>query len=225
MNIAVVNAHLPNYAELAAITTYGNRKEYCALHGYDLHVMTSGWRMPARHPVSWDRLAFAVSLLKSGKYGWVYICGTDTLHTNFRIRIEHLIDLDYHVIAASEWCSPIQADSVLIRNSRQGLGWAETILGAYEQYKNNVWVEQSAMIESLKDNMDIIKLLPQRRMNSYNYPLYREQYPNSKEVANGVDCFGNDGQWKVGDFLIHWPGIPLVMRINEAKRLLPLVHK
>lgn len=214
MKIAILNAHLPNYNALAQLTTWKNRREYCQRYGYHLQVKTDGWKMPAVHPVTWDRLKLMRDMVQSGKWDWVYCCGTDTYHTNMTIPLESLIDDAFHVIASPDWCAPIQADSFLVRNSKEGLGWLNMLLGLYEKYKNHVWVENQAMVDTLEANKAIIKILPQRRLNAYHYPVFWTMYPGEKKVKDGIDYFGNDGQWKPGDFLIHWPSIPLARRID-----------
>jgi hypothetical protein len=224
MKICVINAHLPNYQQLAELTTYGNRADYCHRHGYELKVQTDGFTGGMQHPVSWDRFRFMRDTLAGG-FDWAWCSGTDTLNTNFNIRLEDLIDENFHVIASAEWCSPFQADSFLVRNSPEGLGWMDTILSMFDKYKTHTWVEQQAIIDTLPDFKGIVKLLPQRAMNSYDYWLYREKYPKENRVYSGVDIFGNDGQWRTGDFLIHWPGLPLEQRMELVKKYLPFVVK
>jgi len=68
---------------------------------------------------------------------------------------------------------------------------------------------------------DRIKIVPQRTINSYNYDLY----PGSIPHVYKKDLLGNDGQWQSGDFLIHWPGIPLAQRLVLAQDMLKQVIK
>jgi hypothetical protein len=225
MKFCVVNAHLPNYEALAALTTYGNRTDYCKRHGYTLEVKTCDWLMPAVHPVSWDRMALIRDILSKPRFDWVWCSGTDTLNTNFNIRLEDLADDKFHVIASCEWCCTFQADSFLVRNSPEGRDWINAILSHYDEYKNDGWVEQRAILNTLPQFEGIVKILPQRAMNSYDYALYREQYAGAPNVQNGLDYFGNSGQWQPGDFLIHWPGISLVKRLELARKYLALVVK
>jgi hypothetical protein len=62
----------------------------------------------------------------------------------------------------------------------------------YEQYKDIV-----------------IKLVPQRTMNSYNYSLYKGWGPEPM-----LDKLGNVGDWQIGDFAIHWPAQSLEFRLQ-----------
>jgi hypothetical protein len=63
---------------------------------------------------------------------------------------------------------------------------------------------------------DRIKIVPQRTMNSYDYDLYPGLVPHIYKK----DLLGNDGQWQSGDFLIHWPAVPLATRIKLAQEML-----
>lgn len=231
MKFAVINAHLPNYAELASLTTFANRREYCDLHGYDLLVKTEGFaKTPlCRHPVSWDRLDFTLDALLSGKYDWVWISGTDSLNTNMRVGLESITDDTHHVIASCDWCVPFQADSILIRNSDQGIVWLKHIISLFNKYKDHVWVENKAIVDTLDQFAGVVKTLPQRVMNSYDYSVYKEQSNHQpildahKNFRDGIDWFGQSGQWQQGDFLIHWPGIHLQTRIALVKKYTPLI--
>ena len=51
--------------------------------------------------------------------------------------------------------------------------------------------------------------MPQRYMNSFNYMLY-PQYTVTR------DKLDFDGNWQLGDWLIHWPATPLDYRIQLA---------
>jgi hypothetical protein len=62
----------------------------------------------------------------------------------------------------------------------------------YEQYKNTV-----------------VKLVPQKLMNSYNYAVYRGRYPEPL-----IDKLGTVGDWSIGDFVIQWPATDLNFRLR-----------
>ena len=82
------------------------------------------------------------------------------------------------------------------------------IMSKYEEYKGHIWAEQQVIIDTLEQNREIIKLVPQRELNSYNYELYPECQP--------VDKLGTNGHWQHGDLLIQWPGTSLPHRIHLA---------
>ena len=47
---------------------------------------------------------------------------------------------------------------------------------------------------------NIIKILPQKSMNSYDYDLY------GYNRLISIDKLGTQGHWEKGDFIIHIPG-------------------
>lgn len=231
MKIAVISSHTPEYEQLAKITVRGNRADYCKRHGYDLLIKTDDWGWDVCHPISWERLAFLFLQMVRGNYEWFWVAGTDTLNTNFNIKLEDRIDENFHFIISCEWCSPVQADSFLVRNSKEGLHYIAELLRLYPKYHRHPWVEQQAMIDTLPEFKSIIKILPQRAMNSYDYGIYREKgkpyatYPDEPKVKEGLDWDGQSGQWEAGDFLIHWPGTPIWARMDFVQKYLPLVVK
>lgn len=96
----------------------------------------------------------------------------------------------------------MQADSFLVRGSKEGSAYLRDILAQYEAYKHHVWVENQTMID-LRDKLAAITyMVPQWKLNCVDY---RRWYHINPAYRSGKDCYGNRGQWKPGDFLIHWP--------------------
>lgn len=62
---------------------------------------------------------------------------------------------------------------------------------------------------------EVIKVLPQRVMNSYDY----KKLPLLKNRPHFNDILDTDGQWQEDDFLIQWPATSLEYRINAAKEM------
>ncbi len=218
--------HSEEYAELAKITIYGNKAEYAKKWGYDLKVDTAPrpeYNVPTGHSggLSWNRVATLLELAKSGAYDWLYAVGCDTLITNFNIQLEgFILDTPWaHFIIAVD-CYNFNADSFLVRCSPEGIAYLEAILSHFEEYKLHPWVEQEVMIKLLPDFRRIICILPQRRLNSYDYSLYSEP---AHQLA--FDCLGNSGQWLPGDFLIHWPSQTVPKRLELCQKYLPLIIK
>lgn len=219
MKICVVCCCLDNYKELAKITLDDNRRKYCERHGYDLKIVdwleskfdssVHGWG------ITWTRLDFIRNLMDQEDYDWIWCSGTDAMVTNLTIPLTNFIDPEYGIVVSCEWCSPIQADSMLFKCSTSAAMFLDEVLSKFEQFKNDAWVEQAAMIQLLPKWQTAIKILPQRAMNSYEYSLYRSQYPN----CTGKDWLGQDGQWKPGDFFLHWPGVQLKTRLEQINRI------
>lgn len=115
-----------------------------------------------------------------------------------------------HLLICGEHVTPMQADSFLVRGSQEGSAYLRDILAHYEHYKHHVWVENQAMIDLRDKHAAITYMVPQWRMNSVDYRRWTWLRPTYKY---GTDCFGNRGQWKEGDFLIHWPAASMEERM------------
>lgn len=219
MKFALVTAHNEAYQVLADITWNQNKKLYAERWGYDAYAKTTDFRYPVSQ-ISFERTELIIQLLESGQYDWIHACGCDTMITNFTIRLEDLVDDDSHFIIATD-CFNINNDSFLARNTPETLAWLKHVVAVREQYANNPWYDQQAMIDSIDMMGDHIRIVPQRYLNSYDY----DQYPGSVPHVYKKDLFGNDGQWAPGDFLIHWPGVSLERRLPLAQNMLTQVVK
>lgn len=219
MKFALVTAHNDAYQPLADITWDQNKKLYAEQHGYDAISMTTGFKY-APGLMSFERTELIIQLLESGKYDWVHACGCDTMITNFNIKLEDLADDDYDFVIATD-CYNLNNDSFLARNTPTTLAWLRHIVASREQYSTAKWLDQSAMIDTVSMMGDRIKIVPQRDLNSYDY----DEYPGIVPHIYKKDLLGNDGQWQPGDFLIHWPAIPVPRRIMLAQQMLTQVVK
>jgi hypothetical protein len=208
----MITMHSPEYKEMADITIYQNKRQYCDRWGYDLAVQTT---VDPKYSIgdihsggfTWDRLRVAIEKIKSGRYDWIYCVGCDTMITNMTAPLTRFIDNNYHFIIAYD-CNEWNADSFFVRCSPEGIAFLEAILSHFEEFKTHPWVEQQVMI-NIRDQFPIWKVLPQRTINSYNYDLYPENQGRT------TDCRGNDGQWQPGDFLCHWPSRTMDVRMAD----------
>jgi hypothetical protein len=75
------------------------------------------------------------------------------------------------------------------------------------------------MIDSipLEENKGKIKIVAQRYLNAYQNSLYPHQ--------SKYDLLGNDGTWQNGDWLVHWPGTSLDLRLQLARQFMNEVVK
>lgn len=223
---AVLTGHQDVYAPLAAQTIYRNKAQYCLQHGYDLRVLRSvrpEFADSKAHAggFSWSRLAEMLDLVESGLYRWVWCVGADTLITNSRLTLEALTgDTDKHLLICGERVAPIQADSFLVRGTSEGAAYLRDILDSRKVYAQHPWVENQAMIDRREQHAAITEIVPQWRLNSYDYSQF---YHIGDQYRSGLDCYGNRGQWIKGDFLIHWAGISMAARLDLANRYEGLV--
>lgn len=225
---AVLTGHQDVYVPLAVQTIYRNKAQYCLHYGYDLRVLRSvrpEFKDDKAHAggFSWSRLAEMLDLVESGLYEWVWCVGADTLTTNFNIKLEGFTTPSNprkHLLICGERIAPIQADSFLVRGSPEGAAYLRDILSSRSTYARHPWVENQAMIDRREQHAAITEIVPQWRLNSYDYSQF---YHVGDQYRSGLDCYGNRGQWVQGDFLIHWAGISMAARLDLANRYQGLV--
>jgi hypothetical protein len=223
---ALISLHDENYQSLANLTWTQNKEVYAKKHGYGAICKTKGFREGSG--IGYQKIYFAKEVLETHpEYEWIWWTGTDTLITNFLVRIEDRIDNNYHFMICVD-VNGLNADSFLIRNTSEGREILDSII-ALEPECSKFWdTEQRAMAMIMgvpvpnetpwpispyvtlnKKYESIIKILPQRFMNSFNYKLYH--YTDQR------DKLGIDGNWNIGDWLIHWPATQLELRLQLAE--------
>jgi galactosyl transferase GMA12/MNN10 family len=204
---AVVSMYNEAHRELAD-WTWPNKKAYADQHGYSAYAKTSDWTLT---PIHFEKITHMLDVMeKEPDVDWVWWLDNDAVVTNPDVQLESIADPEYHVVITSDIAS-INAGSFMVRNSIQGRGWLEFILDkGLEHYKDNRWPEQQPMTDFYITFKDIIKIVPQRVMNSYNYDIYG---------VDPTDLLGTNGQWQEGDFVLHMPAIPNPSRIQIIKQL------
>jgi mannan polymerase II complex MNN10 subunit len=214
MNFALVSLNDANYQPLADFTWAQNKIEYAERHGYSYACKNSHFYGVV---IGYEKIFFIRDMMVNyPDIDWFWWTGCDTLITNLTIKLEDRVDNDYHFIIAKD-CNGINADSFLVRNSLEGRGFIDSLISKYDQYKDHHWAEQQAIIDSQEEYHGIIKIVPQRDINAYEYSLYPDCTP--------IDQNGNDGQWKQGDLLIHWPGRSLWDRMHLTQHYMTQVIK
>ena len=241
MNIAVASIYNEAIIEMAEITVNQNKRSYCDRHGYTLKTKTKDF--PCKD-IGFAKIHFLLDILKSNNYDWVFWCGADTLITNPQIKLESLIDENYHLIVTCDiwdW----NLDCFFVRNSEKCIKFLEKIISQYDDYIDEdgkprhlgyvlkdgggaAWAEQGAVILEWKEKMFIpevkseyknfVKELPQKSMNSYLYHVYPSPYHQK-----GLDYKGRDGSWAKGDFMLHMPGLPNEFRMQVLKQISDLI--
>lgn len=207
MKFALQCSYDIGYASLGDLTWYKNKFKYCEKHDYAprLHVYKDA---PVAHGFM---KMFHVRELLREKHDWIWVTGCDSMITNMVTKVESIVDENYHLIIATDQ-NGLNADSFLIRNSDEGRYYIDYILAGVDTYRDHHWAEQQAMIDCFDRFEKITKIVPQRTFNSYNYDFY-PQCPKPN-----LDKLGTDGNWQVGDLLIHWPGQSLERRIQHFNR-------
>lgn len=211
---AVASLHDANYSDLAALTDQ-SKQEYCDRYGYQFHVLTE---MKYSTITGFNKIHYALDLFKQHpEIEWLLFSECDAMITNQTIKIEDRIDDDYHFIVPVDRLN-LNSGNFLVRNSEQGRAYLQMIINREESYKTVEWAEQQVIIDSIEEYQNIVKIVPQKYMNSYEPEIY--DYCDAR-----FDILGNSGAWEPGDWIVHWPGTYKPTRLQRANIHLPLILK
>lgn len=191
MTYAIITLYNKSHQLLADRTWNDNKIPYANYRGYNFHSKVGDFS--DKNFESEKLIAVKETLESNPDYDWVWFSPVDSMITNFSIRIEDRIDNDFHVIASSDVLGT-NTDSLLIRNSDKGLHFIDSLLSKIKD--SNKPIRGVVADDEFKD---ILKIVPQRRMNSFNYYLY--EYETHRDQLN------TDGNWQFGDWVINWPGV------------------
>ena len=211
--MAIVSIFNERHADLAELTWYNNKVKYAEKHGYLAVAKTDNF---SPEQVHFDKFVHLLDVMeKNPDVDWVWWLDNDAMITNFDIRVEDLVDNEYHVIMPTD-IAALNTGSFIVRNSTQAREWLNFLLSKKKEYKDDKkWFEQQAVIDFYPKFQDLFKIIPQQWLNSYDYKMYN---------IEGTDLLGQDGQWYPGDFVIHWPGLPNPTRVQLAKQCLAFIQ-
>jgi hypothetical protein len=212
MKIILQNCYADNYLSLGNLTWHKNKVAYAAKHGYGTRLNIYQNEADTPHPLSFygfKKIYHLQKIFNEDNPDWVWVTGCDSLITNFNIKLESIIDENFHFIIAKD-VNGINMDSFLVRNSQEGRSFIDLIASSYEKYKDHPLAEQGCVIDNLVEFNNIIKIVHQKTFNSYNYEIMYNQgiihHPPPWE-----------GMWEHGDLLIHWPAMQLYRRLQLAE--------
>ena len=205
--MAIVSIFNDNHKDLAEFTWNNNKAKYAEKHGYLAVAKTDNF---SPEQVHFDKFIHLLDVMeKNPEVDWVWWLDNDAMITNFNIKLENLIDADYHIIMATD-IAALNTGSFIVRNSSQAKEWLNFLLSKKKEYKNDKkWFEQQAVIDFYPRFQNLFKIVPQQWLNSYDYKMYN---------VEGIDLLGLDGQWYPGDFVIHCPGLPNETRVVLAQQ-------
>lgn len=206
---AVASINLPNYQDLADLTDAA-KIEYCDRYGYKFFVLKE---KKYSECMGFNKVGFVLDLFNQHpEIDWLLFTECDATITNLTIPMEDKIDEDYHFIIPVDRLN-LNAGNFLVRNTEQGRAYLQMIMAAEPVYKDKEWAEQQVIIDTIEEYTDIVKIVPQKYMNSYIQAPY--DYCNVTR-----DILGNSGEWTSGDWIVHWPGLHKPLRMDQATKML-----
>ena len=210
MTYAIVTMHDAGYRELADITYKENKVPYCVRHGYKLFAKTDNFSEGTRK--FFDKFRFLLEVMESNPdVEWLWWLDGDAMITNWTIPVTKYCNNDYHFVITVDRYN-LNNGSFFIRNSDQGRNYLKHLLSVEEDYLTAKWPDQQPMIDLVEEYQAITKIHSQRDFNSYDYDFYHQDHGNTHDW----DLFGNNGNWQLGDFVCHYPGVKQADRIRLA---------
>lgn len=202
---AVASLHDANYSDLAALTDQ-SKQEYCKRYGYSFHVLTE---MKYSTITGFNKIHFTLEIFEQyPEIEWLLFSECDAMITNQTIRIEDKIDDQYHFIVPVDRLN-LNSGNFLARNTKEGRSYLKMIIDREPDYKDVEWAEQQVIIDTIEEYQSVVKIVPQKFMNSYEPEIY--DYCDAR-----FDILGNSGAWEPGDWIVHWPGTHKPTRIERA---------
>lgn len=195
----------PSYKELANISV-PNLESYCHAHGYDIIEIV----LPDNQWEYKKHEAFS-QLFKEG-YDLIWYKDVDSIITNMNIPITDFIDGTHSFFITMDF-NELNGGSVIIKNTKAGIDFNEWILNNRNKYDN----EQNCFNDRLTIDSfaNTIRILNHPSINSYDYSLY----PECSDLVGEEQA----GDWKDGNFIIHFPGLGLSHRVELMKEYLKKV--
>ena len=211
------------YESLAELTWTNNRELYAKKHGYDAIAKTTDLKRTHLNAnghtlLGYEKIELLLELLNAGNHDILHWSGADTMITNFKIPLPEFYYPGYSVVIATDFNS-INADSFILFNTPDAKRWLQRLLDLEPVYCNKPAIEQDAMCDIQEEFKNIVKIVPQRYLNSYHYPIYRTR----ANATSNMDSLGYSGNWQPGDFLIHCPGQPNEIRIELFNQIKDLI--
>ena len=211
---AVASINTADYQDLANLTD-APKQEYCDRYGYEFFVLKETKYSPI---MGFNKIHYVLDIFKQRPdIEWLLFSECDATITNLTIQIEDKIDNDFHFIVPVDRLN-INSGNFLARNSEEGRAYLQMIVDLEETYKNVEWAEQQVIIDTYPDLSSIVKVVPQRYMNSY----IQEPYDYCDVTQ---DILGNSAEWQSGDWIVHWPGLHKPVRLAQAEKMLTQIVK
>jgi len=208
--IGIVSMYNESYKSLADVTL-PIIQEYANAHNYKFFYKNSDFSKD--YFIYFEKPKIILDTLLNNSIEWIWWIDIDAIITNHNIKLQSIIDDRYDIIISTDGAG-INCGSFLVKNSNKGRAWLEMIYSHrfVPKYTNNKWPEQLVIHDTAKNYTDILKIVPQKTLNSY----YLQAYEGIAEVEK-FDRLNTSCNWTPGDFVIHMPGVHNILRIEFFK--------
>ena len=191
MNIALINLYNDKYQSMADLTG-PSKVEYCKKHGYTFLERVNNFIPDI--PVGYQKCFWLADLMiEHPEIEWFLHLGTDCLITNHTIKLESVIDNNYHFMVTKD-DTGINGENFFIRNTVEGREYIERLKEIHP-----IWKTEEGNMRDDENNpkwRSITKYLSQSTINSYDH----QWYPHK---TTKVDQLGGKLGWEKGSFVLH----------------------
>lgn len=206
MKIALISCHTKNYNRFADVT-WQNKIEYATRWNYDTYLKVDDFKSQL---INFERCYMFLDLFKKG-YDWVCWTDSDMHITNHKIPLTQFI-YDASIVTSCDF-NGLNNGFMFVSNTELSKTIIKKMIELEPIYKTKPFKEQQILMENQNNTNWKIKVLPQMMVNSYDYKLYCPQ----KGATSFNDCFGYNGNWQPGHFIIHYPDQKDNIREQEIK--------
>ena len=215
MKIRLATITSKDVRKLASITN-PNKQAYCALYNYEYVTKADAFAFKQKecgwHALAFERFYFFSSVLATCDV--LLACGADVLITNPNIKLESFTDRKPFLITKD--AIGFQTDVMILRNHPRVFQLLNKLFDARTTHCKAPYLDQTALEDFAAEYSDVIEILPQRAINSFDYANMVRWHGVNENYKLGRDVFGNDGQWKSDDFIFHAAGYTF----REKRKLL-----
>lgn len=210
MRYKILSLCSKEYAPLAEVTWPG-KQSYADWHGYTAVNITP----ETGDHYGFQKLQLLINDIVAGDYDWVIWMGADVLITNPNIELSEIANQakGADLIIATD-AHGINTDVMMVRQTDRVASFLKLVLDSRRHYEPMLLGEQQAMSDLLPFFPGFARIVPQRKLNAYDYKTLA--FLGGK-YAEATDQLGTSGQWMPGDFVIHFPGLPFERRLELAR--------
>jgi len=188
--------------------TVPNKREYADRWGCIVHDLV--------HPdgfTAFDRPKQLLTVLKSIQPNdWVWFMGADTLIMNMTIDWRSRLVEGKDLIITHDILG-INNDSFFIRHTPRAVDFLKWVIAMEGKQQS----DQEAMAALIRNHFIDAAIVNQRQFNSYLIDIYKN-LPHMKPAhARNPN---HDGNFQLGDFVLHFPAITLEGRLDLTKQFL-----
>lgn len=214
MKIAVLQYFDDTFAPLIELSG-PTHERYCKRHGYE-YIGLKAADHGDRHPC-WTKIRSLRAVLPN--YDWVLYLDADALITNHDSCVTDITNfMGDRVMAICDDANGKNAGVLLVRNAPASLVLLDTVWNVpAEQIPGghaNQLGEQSTLLAGINSVLTWKRCasFAQRVFNSYLYDLYDGKYHYPQ------------GEWCVGDFVLHLPGVDMETRKKVFTQFIHELH-